>query len=258
MGYQRLQNTNYQQPCSYNRSGPPRQQERPNFGNFLAKARTIASEAITEPVGMRFIPQESRAISVSGHPLAVTGHARVEVAIGSVSVVTEMYFTDNSALKPGGKSYEVIVGCNVLKLLPPFRIDIKNDWFTMMDQKLPLHMSNRSLVPAAPVRSLGNLEIPPLPERFTPCTLDAHITASTKVFVVVEPSASLTSREEPLSHTSGAPVSSGARATSSGSSAPPHLRLRVLLFAIGMRFSSSSYSRALDGTGSGLSGQLID
>lgn len=81
-------------------------------------------------LGAKLVADLSLAVSASGHSLFIVSYARVEIALGRHKTFAKIHFTNNPDIKPG-KTYDVIIGCDVLRLFPPIKRDMHNGTFSI-------------------------------------------------------------------------------------------------------------------------------
>ncbi|KAK6010272.1 hypothetical protein OSTOST_24712, partial [Ostertagia ostertagi] len=129
----------------------------PLFGTF-----SLAESDVTSAVGM------------AGVPVHLMGYAFLSFEIGSLSFNHPVYFTKSACIPDVADTYNIILGNDLLRKLPPWSIDYGNRTLRMADQQLKILCAVPDERPAPPdqlvaVRVAETTVLPPAAETFVRC-----------------------------------------------------------------------------------------
>ncbi|VDK17570.1 unnamed protein product [Anisakis simplex] len=145
-------------------------------------ALTLTSSDWIDTLGVSMTPDVSDAIGVSGHTLNIKGFAKVNFTIANITTQGNLYFTDNSYIRK--TSYDVIIGCDIMRHFPPFAIDINNGLLTIGGTRLRLGDPRIVKLTNSSVRLSSNTTIPPNTEMFVNCIIDGNVSQRTDGFLI--------------------------------------------------------------------------
>uniref|UniRef100_A0A914E3Z4 CCHC-type domain-containing protein n=1 Tax=Acrobeloides nanus TaxID=290746 RepID=A0A914E3Z4_9BILA len=77
----------------------------------------------------------SAAVGVGGEPLSIIGRAIVNLTIGNVTRAITIHFTDDEYFS-SQQGYNVIIGCDALRLFPPLVMDLARGVITINGQRI--------------------------------------------------------------------------------------------------------------------------
>uniref|UniRef100_A0A7I4XWY3 RNA-directed DNA polymerase n=1 Tax=Haemonchus contortus TaxID=6289 RepID=A0A7I4XWY3_HAECO len=119
----------------------------------------------------------SSAVGMSGIPIRLLGRALLKFEIGSLIFDHPVYFTEGACIPDVADSYNIILGNDLLRRLPPWSIDYNTRTFSMANEAVKILCA----IPAQedpPVREQITVRVatttvlPPSAETFVPCETD--------------------------------------------------------------------------------------
>ncbi|KAK5980255.1 hypothetical protein GCK32_000947 [Trichostrongylus colubriformis] len=119
------------------------------------------------------------AVGMAGVPIHLLGYATLSFEIGTLSFDHPVYFTKAACIPDVADSYNIILGNDLLRRLPPWTIDYNSRTLVMAGQQVKILCANAADTPSTPdqlipVRAAETTVLPPSAETFVRCHVDGH------------------------------------------------------------------------------------
>ncbi|EPB66042.1 putative ATP synthase F0, A subunit [Ancylostoma ceylanicum] len=129
-------------------------------------------------------PQTDSAMGMAGIHVAMSGSKQVTMQIGDMNLYPTLHFTTGACVPNTYCAYEIILGSDILALLPKMSIDFAQREVTFGDFSIPFGGSAiRKTMAEIPVRASKTMRVPANTETFVPCTVENHSSSGTLVLV---------------------------------------------------------------------------
>ncbi|PIO59369.1 integrase core domain protein [Teladorsagia circumcincta] len=117
------------------------------------------------------------AVGMAGVPVHLMGYALLSFEIGTLTFNHPVYFTRSACIPDVADTYNIILGNDLLRKLPPWSIDYGTRTLRMADQQLKILCAVPNEPPPSPdqlvaVRAAETTVLPPAAETFVRCRTD--------------------------------------------------------------------------------------
>jgi predicted aspartyl protease len=133
---------------------------------------SIVPSSIVSKIGTKRIPTDTVVTSASGHEISIESKAHVDIEIAGHKLSAIVCVVNDSHLNKH-RDYQLIIGCDMLKKLPPLAIDFNKGKVILGDKSVCLGTTSKNLAENIKIQAVHSLEIKPGTHKLVKAKLDS-------------------------------------------------------------------------------------